>query len=156
MVCIVQALVFSIVLDGCESWTIKKAECPGVDAFQLWCWKRLLRVSWTARRSTLNIHWKAWSWSWSSNTLATWHEEPTHWKRPWFWERLKAGREGDDKGWDDWMAPPTQWVWVWASSGWWWRTGMPGVLQSMGSQKVGHDWATEQQQQPLNTMWLYH
>ena len=83
-----------------------------------------------------------WCWSWSSNTLATWYEELTHWKRPWSWERLKAG-EGEDRGWDGWMASPTQWTWVWASSGSWWWTGKSGVLQSMGSQTVGYDWATE-------------
>ena len=70
-------------------------------------------------------------------------EELTHWKRPWCWERLKAGGEGDNRGWDGWMASLTQWTWVWASSGSWWRTEKPGVLQSMGSQRVGHDWATE-------------
>ena len=79
--------------------------------------------------------------------LATWHEEPTLWKTPWCWERLKAGGEGDNRGWDGWMASPTQWTWVWANSGRWWKTGKPGVLQSMGSQTVGHDWAIEQQQQ---------
>ena len=80
---------------------------------------------------------------WNSNTLATWCEEQTHWKRPWCWERLKAGGEGDDRGWDAWMASPTQWKWVWASSKSWWWTGKPGMLQSMGSQRVGHDWVTE-------------
>ena len=75
--------------------------------------------------------------------LVTWCEEPTHWKRPWCWERLKAGGEGDDRGWGRWMASPTQWTWVWASSLSWWWTGKPGVLQSMGSQRVGHDWVTE-------------
>ena len=89
------------------------------------------------------IHWKDWCWSWSSNTLATWWEELTHWKRPWWWERLKAGREREDRGWDDWMASLIQWTWVWASSGIWWWTGKPGVLQSMGSQRVRHDWVTE-------------
>ena len=82
----------------------------------------------------LNIHWKDWCWSWSSNTLATWCEELTHWKRPWCWERLKAGGEGDNRGWDGWMASLTRWTWVWASSGSWWWTGRPGVLQSIGSQ----------------------
>ena len=72
-----------------------------------------------------------------ANTLASWCEEPTHWKRPWGWERLKAGGGEDDRGWDGWMASPTQWTWVWASSGSWWWTGRPGVLQSMGSQRVG-------------------
>ena len=80
-----------------------------------------------------------------TNTLATWCEEPTHWKRPWYWERLKAGGEGYDRGWDGWMASLTQWTWVWASSGRWGRTGKPDVLQSMKSQRVGHDWGTEWQ-----------
>ena len=95
------------------------------------------------RRSILNIHWKDWCWSWNSNTSAMWCEELTHWKRPWCWERLKAGGEGDDRGWDGWMASPTQWTWVWVNSGSWWWTGKPGVLQFMGSQRVGHDWVTE-------------
>ena len=94
-------------------------------------------------QSVLNIHWKDWFWSWYSNTLATWCEEPTHWKRPWCWERLKGGGEGEDRGWDSWIASSTQWTWVWASSGSWWWTGNPGVLPSMGSQRVGHDWVTE-------------
>ena len=77
------------------------------------------------------------------NTLATWFEELTHLKRPWCWERLKAGGEGDDRGWDGWMASQTQWMWVSVTSGSWWWTGRPGVLQFMGSQRVGHDWVTE-------------
>ena len=95
------------------------------------------------RKSALNIHWKDWCWSWSSNTLATWCEELTHLRRPWCWERLRAGGEGDDRGWDGWMASPTQWTWVWVNSGSWQWTGKPGVLQSMGSQRVRYDWATE-------------
>ena len=94
-------------------------------------------------KSVLNIHWKEWCWSWNSNPLATGCKELTHWKRPWCWERLKAGGEGDERGWDGWMASPTQWTWVWASSRSWWWTGKPGVLQSMGSQRAGHDWAIE-------------
>ena len=86
------------------------------------------------RRSVLNIHWKDWYWSWNSNTLATWCKLPTHWKRPWCWERLKAGGKGDDRGWDGWMASLTQWTWVWVNSESWWWTGRPGVLQPMGSQ----------------------
>ena len=78
-----------------------------------------------------------------ASALATWCEEMTHWKRPWCWERLKAGGEGDDRGWDGWMASATWWTRVWASSRSWWWTGKPGVLQFMGSQRVGHDWATE-------------
>ena len=84
------------------------------------------------RRSVLNIHWKDWCWGWSSNTLATWCKELTHWERPWCWERLKVGGEGDNRGWDGWMASPTQWTWVRVSSRSWWWTGKPGVLQSVG------------------------
>ena len=76
------------------------------------------------RKSVLNIHWKDWCWSWNSNTLATWCEELTHLKRPWCWDWLKAGGEGDDRGWDGWMASPTQCTWVWVNSGsWWWIGG---------------------------------
>ena len=75
--------------------------------------------------------------------LATWCKDLNHWKRPWCWERLKAGREGDDRGWNSWMASPTQWTWVWASSRSWWRTGKPGMQQAMGWQRVRHDWVPE-------------
>ena len=84
-----------------------------------------------------------WCWSWNSKTLETWCEELTHLKRSWCWERLKVGGEGDDRGWDGWMASPTQWTWVWVNSGSWWWTGRPGVLQSMGLQRVRREWATE-------------
>ena len=132
----------------------KKAEYWRIDAFELWSWRRLLRAPWTARRSNqsilnidwksvLNIHWKYWCWSWSSNILATWCEELTHWKRPWCWERLKVGGERDNRGWDGWMASLTRWTWVWASSRSWWGTGKPGMQQSMRLQRVGHDWTNE-------------
>ena len=91
----------------------------------------------------MGVHWKDWCWSWNSNTLATWCKELTHWKRPWCGEWLGAGEEGADRGWDGWMASPSQWTWVWVNSGSWWWTGRPGVLRFMGSQRVGHDWATE-------------
>ena len=91
----------------------------------------------------MNIHWRNWCWSWSFNTLATRCKELTPWKIPWCLQRLKAGGEGDDRGWDSWMASSTWWTCVWASSGSWWWTGKSGMLQSMGSQRVGHDWATE-------------
>ena len=84
-----------------------------------------------------NIHWKDWCWSWSSNTLTTWCKEPTHWKRPWCWERLKAGGEGDDRGWDCWMASLTQWTWVWASSGRWWKTGSLTCCSPWGHKELG-------------------
>ena len=95
------------------------------------------------RRSVLDDHWKDWCWSWNSNTLATWCKELTHWKRSQWWERLKAGGEGHDRGWDGWMASLTRWTWVWARSRSWWWTGRPGVLWFMGLQRVGHDWVTE-------------
>ena len=95
------------------------------------------------RKSTLNIHWKDWWSSWSSNTLATWCEAPTHWKKPWCWERLKAKREKGNRGWDGWVASPTQWTWVWANSRRRWRAGEPGVLQSTGWQRVRRDLVTE-------------
>ena len=81
--------------------------------------------------------------SWNSNTLATSCKELTHWKRLWCWEGLRTGGEGNDRGWDGWMASPTQWTWVWVNFGSWWWTGRPGMLQFMGLQRVGHDWATE-------------
>ena len=107
---VVKAMIFPVVMYGCESWTLKKAECWRIDAFELWCWRRLLRVPWTARRSVLGVLWKDWCWSWNSNTLASWCEELTHWKRPWCWERLKVGGEGNSRGWDGWMASPSQWT----------------------------------------------
>ena len=102
------------------------------------------------RRSILNIHWKNWCWSWNISTLATWCEELTHCQRLWYWERLKAGGGGDDRGWDGWMASPTRPTWVLTSSSSWWWTGKPGVLQSMGSQRVGHNWVTKLNWTQLN------
>ena len=104
----VTVMVFPVVMYGCESWTIKMAECWTIDASELWCWRRLLRVPWTARRSNqsilkeinLNSRWKDWCWSWSSNALGTCCEELTHWRRPWCWERLTARGERGDTGWD--------------------------------------------------------
>ena len=95
------------------------------------------------RKSILNIHWKDWCWSWNTNTLATWFKKLTHLKRPSCWERLKVGGEGDNRGWDGWMASLTQWTWVWVNSGSWWWAGKSGMLPSLGSQRVGQDWATE-------------
>ena len=145
-------MIFPIVIYRCENWTIKKAEHRRIDAFKLWCWRGLLRVPWTARRSSQSIlkeispdiHWKDWCCSWKSDTLATWCKELTNLKRPWCWERLKVGGEGDNRGGHGWMASLTLRTWVWASSGSWWWTGRPGMLQSMGLQRVGHDWAIDQ------------
>ena len=95
------------------------------------------------RRSALGFLWKDWCWSWNSSTLATSCEGLTHWKRLWHWEGLGAGGEGDDRGWDDWMGQLTRWTLVSVNSRGWWWTAWPGVLRFMGSQRVGHDWATE-------------
>ena len=148
---LVKPMVLPVVMYRCESWTIMEAEHWKIDAFKVWCWRRLLRVSWTAMRSSQSIlkeispeyHWRDWCWSWNSNTVATCCEELTHLKRPWCWERLKVEREGDDRGWGGCMASLTQWTWVWFSSRSWWWTGNPGVLKSMESQKVWHEWVTE-------------
>ena len=114
---------------------------------------QVIRVPWTARRSNQSIV-KEISPRYSFEVLilklrlqyfGPWHKELTLWKKPWCWERLKAGGERDDRRWDGWMASLTQWTLVLASSRRWWRTGTPGALQSMGLQRVRHDWATELQ-----------
>ena len=143
-----KAMIFPLVMYGCDSWTIKKAEHWRIDAFELWCWRRPLRVPWTARKSNQSIL-KEISPEYSLEGLMlnlkpqSFGHLMTHWKRPWCWERLRAGGEGDDRGWDGWMASPTQWTWVWVNSGSWWWTGRPGVLRFMGSQRVGHEQTTE-------------
>ena len=120
-------------------------------AFELWCWRRLLRVPWTARRSNQSIL-KEISPGCSLEGLMLklkrqyfghlmWRVDSLEKTR--CWEGLGAGGEGDDRGWDGWMASLTRWTWVWVNSGSWWWTGRPGMLQFMGSQRVGHDWATE-------------
>ena len=147
---LVKAMVFLVVMYGCESWSIKKVGHRRIDAFELWCWRRLLRVPWTARRSNQSIlkeispgcSLNGLMLKLNANVLTTWCEELTHWKTPWCWERLKVGGERD-RGWDDWMASWTQWTWVWVNSGSWWWTGRAGILQSMGLQRIGHDWTTE-------------
>ena len=130
--------------------SMKKAEHRRIDAFELWCWRRLLRVPWPATRSNQSIL-KEISPEYSLKGLMLklklqyfvyLCEELTHWKRPWCWERLKAG-EGDNRGWDCWMASPTWWTCIWLSSGSWWWTGKPGMLPSIGLHRVRHDWATE-------------
>ena len=149
-ICVVKAMVFPVVMYGCDSWTIKKAEHWRIDAFGLWCWRRLLRVPWTARRSNqsilkeivLNIHWKDWCWSWNYNTFATWCEELTPWQRPWCWERLNMGGEEDDRGWDGWMASPAQWTWVWVTPGVGVGQGGLACCSSWGHRVVQY-WATE-------------
>ena len=98
----------------------------------------------SVRKSTLNTHWKGWCWRWNTGILVTLCEQPTHWKSPWCWERLRAEGKESVRGWDGWMALPMHRTWTWANSKRWWGTRRPGVLQSMGSQRVRHDWATEQ------------
>ena len=151
---------------GCESWTIKKAEHQRIDAFVLWCWRRLLEslglqgdpTSPSYRKSILNIHWKDWCWSWNSNTLATWCGELNHSKRPWFWEWLKAGGEGEDRGWDGWMASLTQWTWVWVNGELVmdreaWRAAVHGVTKSQTQLSNWTDW-TEQSTYPHAMIWV--
>ena len=150
-VCLVKAMVFPVVMYGCESWNIKKAECRRIDVFDLWCWRRLLRVPWTARRSNQSILKEDISeYSLEGLVLKLKLQYFGHlirnWKRSWCWERLKAGGEGNDTGWDSWMASPTQWTWIWTSSRRRWRTGKL-VCCSPWGHRVRHDWATEQQQQ---------
>ena len=148
---LVKAMVFPVVMYGCECWTIKKARCWRTDAFELWCWRRLLRVPWTARRSNPSIikeinpeyPLKGLMLMLKLQCFDHWCEELTDCKNPWCWEKLMAGGEEEDRERDVWMASLTQWTWVWVSSGRWWGRGKHGVLQSMGSQRVRH---TEQQQ----------
>ena len=115
---------------------------------QLWCWRRLLRVPWTARRSNQSIP-KEISSEYSLEGLKLKLQYFGHLmlrtdslEKTLMLGRLKAG-EGGYRGWDGWMTSPTQWTWIWVSARSWWWTGKPGVLQSMGSQKVGHNWVTE-------------
>ena len=150
-VCLVKAMFFPVVMYGCESRTIKKAEQQRIDAFELWCWRRLLRVPRTARRSSQSmlkeispgISLEGMMLKLKLQYFGHLMQRVDHWKRLWCWEGLGAGGEGDDRGWDGWMASLTRWMWVYANLGSWWWTGMSGVLWFMGSQRDGHVWATE-------------
>ena len=137
---------------GCESWTIKKVERWRIDAFELWCWRRLLRVPWTAKRSNESIL-KEISPEYSLEGLML-KLKPQYfghlmWRADSLEKTLMLGktegrrRRGQQRGWYGWMAPVTRWTWVWTSFGSWWWTEKPGVLQSMGSQRIRHDWVTE-------------
>ena len=146
-----KAIIFPVVRYGCESWTIKKVEHQRTYAFELWCWRRLLGVPWTARRFNQSIL-KAISLEYSLEELMLklklqffgqmmWRTDSS--EKTLMLERLKMGKEEDNRGWDGWMASPTQWTWVWVSSGSWWWTGKLDMRQSMGSQRVRHDWVPE-------------
>ena len=147
-------MVFPVVMYGYASWTIKKAECWKINVFKLWCSRRLLQVPWTARRSNhsilkeinpehsleglmmkLKVQYFGYLMPRADSLEETWER---------CWERWRAKGKGDNRGWDSWMASQTQWTWVWANSQRWVRTGKPGVLQSMGSQRLRHHWVTEQ------------
>ena len=151
-VCLVKVMVFPVVMYGCESWTVRKAECRRTDAFELWCWRRLLRVPWTARRANQSILKEIspgcsleglmlkLKLQYFGHLIQRSDSSEKILRSDW---GLGAGREGDDRGWDGWMASPTQWAWVWVNSAHWWWTGRPGMLRFMGSQRAGHDWVTE-------------
>ena len=146
---------------GCESWTVKKAERQRIDAFELWCWRRLLRVPWTTRRFNQSILKEI-------SPGSSLEEMMLMLKLQYFSHltrrvdslektlmlgvMLGAGGQGNNRGWDGWVASLTRWTWVWVNSGSWWWTGRPGMLRFMGSQRVGLDWVTELNS--LNFVWL--
>ena len=147
-VCLVKIMIFPIVTCGCESWTRKKAESWRIDAFELWCWRRCLTVPWTARRSKqsflkeINTEYSLEGLMLKLHYFGHLMLRANLLEKASCWERLKKGRE-DNRQWDGWMASLTQWTWVCKLSGSWWWTGRPGMLQSMGLQRVRHDWVTE-------------
>ena len=153
MVCILKATVFPVVMYRCESWTIKKAKRQRIDAFQLWCWRKLLTwtCSWTAWRSNQSIQKKInpeYSLQRLMLKLKLQYFSQLMWRTDSFEKTLMVGeiegrRRQDNRGWDGWMASLTRWAWVWVSSVSWWWTGKPGVLQSVLLQRVRHNWATE-------------
>ena len=150
-VCLVKAMVFSVVMYGCESWSIKNTECRRIDAFELWCWRRFLRVPWTSRRSNKSIL-KEISPEYPLEGLMLklklqyfghllWRADSLEKIR--MLGKIEGRGEGDDRGWDGWMVSLTGWIWIWTSCESWWWTWKPDMLQSMGSQRVGRDWTTE-------------
>ena len=151
-----------MVMYVCEKWTVKKVECQKIDALELWCWRRLLRVCWTARRSNQLILREINPEYWLEELMLKLKlqyfghlvQRGAHWKSPWCLERLRA--EEGIIGWDGWMASPMQLTWTWVNSRRWWGTGRPVMLQSIGhkesdmtgqlnnnNRRVGHNLATE-------------
>ena len=155
-------MVFPVVMYGCESWTVKKAEHWRTDAFELWCWRRLLRVPWTLRRSNQSILKEirpGCSLEGMMLKLKLQYFGHLTWRVDSLEKTLMLGgiggrRKGDDRGWDGWMASPTRWTWVWVNSRRWWWTGRPGVLRFMGSQRVGCDWATRLNWTEVQIAWI--
>ena len=148
---LVKAMVFLVIMCGCEIWPIKKAEHRRMGAFEVWCWRRLLRVPWTAWKSNQSIL-KEISPGCSLEGLMLklklqyfghLMRGSDSFEKTLMLGKLRAGGEEDNTGWDSWTASPTQWTWVWVNSWSWWWTGRPGMLWFMGSQIVGHDWANE-------------
>ena len=144
---LVKAVVFPVIMYGCESWTVKKAESWRNDAFELWCWRRLLRVPWTTRRSNQSIlkeispgiSLEGMMLKLKVQCFGHLMRRVDSFEKTLMLGGIGVGGEGDDRGWDGWMASLTRWTWVWVNSGIWWWTGRPGVLRFMGSQRVGHD-----------------
>ena len=160
-VCLVKAMIFPVVMYGCESWTVKKAKHQWIDAFKLWCWRRLLRVPWTAKGSNQSSRKE-------SNHACSLEELMLKLKLQYFGhlmrrndsleKTLTLGKFGSRSRWGQqrmgcWMPSPTWWTWVWVSSGSWWWTGKSGRFQSRGSQRVRHDWVTEL---PLYNRFQFH
>ena len=148
---LVKAMVFPVVMYGCESWTVKKVECRRIDSFELWCWRRLLRVPWTARRSNQSIL-KEISPGCSLDRLMLklklqyfghLMQRVDSLKKTLTLGGIGGRRRRGWRGWDGWMASPTQWTWVCVNSGSWWWTGRPGMLRFTELQRVRHDWTTE-------------
>ena len=148
---LVKAMVFPVVMYGCESWTIKKAECWRIDAFELRCWRRFLRVPWTARRSNQpilkeispGISLEGMMVKLKLQYFGHLMQRVDSLEKTLMLGGIGAGGEGDNRGWDGWMASLTRWMWIWVNTGSWWWTGRPGVLRFMGLQRVGHDWVSE-------------
>ena len=148
---LVKAVVFPVVMYGCESWTMKKAECWRIDASELWCWRRLLRVPWTARRSNKSIlneispgcSLEGLMLKLKLQYFGNLMRRADSLEKTLMLGKIEGRRRRGVRGWDGWIASLAWWTWVWVNSGSWWWTGRPGVLRFMGSQRVGHDWATE-------------